>query len=102
MSRLGQKLRDERWVIIRPYLTERATAMAANAKHPVYAFLVETWATRASVAAAFKAIYGIKPQRVNMINSPERRLMARGRVGHRPGFKKALVALKAGEKIDFV
>ncbi len=101
MSRLGNKLRSLPEVIIRPYLTERTTTLATT-PHPVYAFVVAPTATRATVARAFQAIYGHRPSRVNIINVSEKRIVVRGRVGKRPGFKKALVALNPGEKIDFV
>jgi len=94
-------LREARDVIIRPYLTERATALGERPA-PVYTFVVTAPATRRAVARAIEEIYKIRPRRVNIINAPGKRRLVRGRLGRRPGFKKALVYLRAGEKIDFV
>jgi large subunit ribosomal protein L23 len=87
---------------LRPHLTERSSAASLDAKHPVYTFLVAPESNKALVRAAIKALYGVTPRKVNILNIRPGRVRVRGRLGKTPGKKKALVYLRAGDKIDFV
>lgn len=105
MSKLGHQLATK-IILTRPHLTEKSAALATpgpgqEKRGPVYTFQVAADATRVAIKAAALALYKVKPIKVNMMQAPGKKIFQRGRVGRRPGFKKALVYLKVGDKIDF-
>lgn len=83
-------------IIVKPLITEKATNLVTANK---YSFFVAKNANKISVAKAIKAIYGVKPLAINIINHQGKRV-ARGKVrGQRSDSKKAIVTLKKGETI---
>ena len=102
MSKLGQQLNPFELVLRNPHVTERSSALSFNVEYPVYTFVVAENANKATVRLAVKKLYHVKPVRVNIVNIPPRQILVRGKRGSKPGFKKALVLLKKGDKIDFV
>ena len=80
-------------ITLKPLLTEKVSQTG------VQAFAVSPSANKASVRAAIKAQYQVTPRRVNIINVRGKRIVMRGKLGQRPGMKKALVYLKPGESI---
>jgi large subunit ribosomal protein L23 len=84
-------------VLVKPIITEKGTALAADSK---YLFAVELKANKISVAKAIEDVYGIKPAKVNMVRM-EGKTKVRGRiVGKRKDWKKAIVTLPAGKTIN--
>lgn len=109
MSKLGRQIYTPKVFLTRPHLTEKSTdaATATQTAGPVYTFRVSSDANKPLIAKAFRALYGLKPSRINLIRVAARTVPGRGgrrraRIGRVPGFKKALIGLKPGEKIDFV
>lgn len=87
---------SNRW-LVRPVITEKATDLSADNK---YAFVVEKAANKIEVAKAIKAVYGVEPVAVNIINMQGKKV-ARGRIrGQRKDWKKAIVTLKKGDTIS--
>ena len=94
-----QSHRSPTHALIRPHITERATALA---EQNAYVFVVEPKATKREVIAAVKALYNVVPHKVNTVSIPaKRRTGRRGIHGVHSGYKKAIVYLKAGETISF-
>lgn len=88
-----------KFIIKRPLITEKATQMSNMGK---YLFLVEDWATAPEVKKAIKEIYKVEVERVQTINTrPKPRRLGKS-VGVKPGYKKAIVTLKAGQKLDIL
>lgn len=84
-------------VIIKPYITEK-TAILAHDNH--YVFVVDVGANRVQVRNAVKAMYGVLPVSVNIQNQRGKRVRF-GRVrGQQKAWKKAVVTLPKGTKID--
>ncbi len=80
-----------------PHITEKSSELAGENK---YVFRVEKWANKNEVKKAIERIYGVDVKGVAIINIPpkERRL---GRyTGWKKGFKKAIVQVKEGQKIE--
>ncbi len=71
-----------------------------RAAGPVYAFAVSDRATKPEIKALVKRLYKITPQKVSILNVKPKSLVYRGRAGERSGYKKALVYLKPGEKLE--
>ncbi|MEI6587406.1 MAG: 50S ribosomal protein L23 [Candidatus Moraniibacteriota bacterium] len=84
-------------VLIEPIVTEAATVLIENNK---YIFKISSRATKLQVKMAIEKIYNVKVEKVNTVSVP-RKFRSRGRIpGWKPGYRKAIVTLKAGNKID--
>lgn len=86
-------------VIKKPLITEKAVGLQANTA-PRYAFVVDRFATKDTIRNALVSLFKVHVTRVNttIIRGKNKRV---GRsVGRRSNWKKAIVTLKAGEKIE--
>lgn len=101
MSKISNIIKSDEVVLTRPRVTEKATFLAGATK-PVYTFEVSSRATKPEVIKAVLAKYKVKAVKVNIVTLPAKAVVVRGRKGHQPAIKKALVFLKAGEKIELV
>lgn len=82
--------------VIRPHVTEKSTLL--NEKG-IYVFKVKPNINKIMVKAAVKSNYGVNPAKVRIVNAPSKQIFIRRRRAVKPGFKKAIVYLKTGEKI---
>ncbi len=87
-------------VLIGPMLTEKGTLMKETDNKVL--FRVARHANKIEIKKAVEEIFKVKVDRVRTIN-------VRGKIkrmgkfeGKRPDWKKAIVALKEGEQLDFV
>lgn len=82
-------------------LTEKATRLTeANNQ---YVFRVAVKATKTQIRRAVETVFGKKVVAVNTCNyEGKKRRERRASYGRRPHWKKAIVTLKEGEKIDLV
>ena len=85
------------FVIEQPWITEKSTALNAAGK---YVFIVKPSATKNEVKKAVHDIYKVNPISVNIVRKSARMKRFRAGYGRKPGYKKAIVTLRAGEKID--
>lgn len=70
---------------------------------PKYVFIVDKRANKQEIAEAIEQIYSdkkVKVISVNTINTKPKARRMRGRPGMKPGFKKAIVTLEAGDSIE--
>ena len=86
-------------VLIKPHVTERSSLFIGQ---NVYSFIVDRRATKFDVKKAVEDIYKVTPRKVNIVSVPAKKVFGRGRIGRRSGFKKAIVYLKEGDKIDII
>lgn len=84
-------------IILRPRITEKATDKQQD---NVYIFEINTRANKNEVKVAFSKIYKIMPVKVNIVKSPAKNVIVRGKRGVKNGVKKAYVYLKEGDKIE--
>lgn len=86
-------------VIVKPRITEKAVG---KSEQNVYTFVVARTATKYDVRDAVKAIFGVTPVKVNIVNKTPRQFMSRvkGRTTTETGMKKAYVYLKKGDTIN--
>jgi len=84
-------------VLRRPSITEKNTVLQAQGK---YVFEVAARANKQQVKQALEAAFKVKVTAVNMITVPGKQR----RIGRRqvltPSWKKAIVTLKSGDKIE--
>ena len=85
------------FIIKRPFITERSTELGKIGK---YVFLVQDFATKPEVKKAVKAIYKVDAVSVNIINKPAKKKRMGSLKGSQRGYKKAIVTLKKGQKIE--
>ncbi|MCB1118667.1 MAG: 50S ribosomal protein L23 [Chlamydiia bacterium] len=74
-------------------------------KTPKYVFIVDKEANKREIAQAVEEIYRdqkIKVISVNTIRMKPKKRRVRGRVGFKPGFKKAIVTLSEGDSLENV
>lgn len=96
-EKLSAKGKDiPRGSVIRPHVTEKSTLL--NEKG-IYVFKIKPNINKIMVKAAVKSNYGVNPAKVRIVNAPSKQIFVRRRRAVKPGFKKAIVYLKTGEKI---
>ena len=91
-------LSNYRDIIKAPVITEKSTAIASNDKS--YVFKVDAKANKSQIKDAIEKIFNVKVENVNTVNvHPKKK-----RVGRHSGmtnkYKKAIVTLKDGNKIE--
>jgi len=80
-----------------PLITERALIQQEKGK---YRFRVSWQATKQEIKQAIERIFAVKVARVNTLNVRGRLKRLRLRAGYTPRWKKAIVTLKPGQKIE--
>ncbi len=87
-------------VLRRPLVTEKSNYQSSKLNQ--YAFLVDNDATKIQIKDAIETLYDVKVTSVNIINTAAkrgRRARSRRLLIRRPGYKKALVTLAAGQTL---
>jgi large subunit ribosomal protein L23 len=93
-------MRDPFDILKHPRITEKATALAEKNQ---YVFKVVPNATKIEIKYAVEQIFKKKVARVNTLNVTGKKKRERTAAsGKTPDWKKAIVTLKNGEKIDLV
>lgn len=84
-------------VLKEPIISEKSTSLSEEGK---YIFKVFPNANKKDIKKAIEDIYKIKVKKVNIINIvPKKKRLGR-QEGWKSGYKKAIISLEAGEKID--
>jgi len=90
--------RQQMYDLIRaPVITEKATNVS---EHNQVIFRVPLSATKREVRAAVEGLFNVKVTAVNTIRVVGKLKRFRGRVGRRSDYKKAVVTLSEGQRID--
>ena len=87
-------------VVIRPIDTEKTRYQASDLGQ--YTFEVDRSANKIEVKRAIEEIYGVEVVAVNMLNIPAKasRRFGRRRIVRRAPWKKAVVTVAEGERLD--
>jgi len=85
-------------VLQRPLITEKNTILQAQNK---YAFEVAKEATKPQIQQAVEKAFRVKVINVNIIKVTGKTRRVGRRVYNTPPWKKAVVTLRAGDKIEF-
>ncbi|CQR71612.1 LSU ribosomal protein L23p (L23Ae) [Sporomusa ovata] len=89
---------NPRDILLRPYITEKTNALMAENK---YTFIVPLTANKVEVRQAVEQIFKVKVLNVNTIRVMGKTKRMGKNIGKRSDFKKAIVKLAAGERIEF-
>ncbi len=102
--KIDKKLAAQAYGVVKePHITEKATSLTDQNK---YVFRISPKANKIEVKKAIEALYETKVARVHIIHSAaKKRRLGRTegwRGGLKKGFKKAIVTLEKGEKIELL
>ncbi|MEW5816801.1 MAG: 50S ribosomal protein L23 [Spirochaetota bacterium] len=90
-------------IIIEPVLTEKTNSLREKEKRQ-YVFRVDTRANKIQIMQAVKELFSVNPVACNIMNVKPKPRTSRSKSGYKRGrtssWKKAIVTLKTGEKID--
>ena len=89
---------DAREVVKKPIVSERSYKLI---EHNRYTFEVDKRARKPEIASAVEEIFKVTVTRVNTMNVPGKARRVRAVKGMTPAWKKAIVTLKEGDKIEF-
>ena len=82
----------------KPHITEKSGLLNERA---VYVFKVKPRGNKITIKNAIEKLYGVSVNKVRVIPTPSKEKFIRGKWGRKPGYKKAVVYLQKGEKIEF-
>lgn len=86
-------------VLIKPLLTEKSTMLKEEPGQAT--FLVDPRANKFEIRRAVEKAFNVTVKEVNIVRRKPRNRKRQGKVtGQKPGWKKAYVMLKAGDKIE--
>jgi len=84
-------------ILIRPMISEKGTYLAGQNK---YLFEVAGTANKIEIKKAIKAVYGVDPVAVNVVNMPGKIVSYRRISGRTKARKKAIITLAKGQSIE--
>ncbi|MBI4837506.1 MAG: 50S ribosomal protein L23 [Candidatus Portnoybacteria bacterium] len=80
-----------------PHITEKAVGLGAQNK---YVFKVSPDANGAEAKKAIQELYGVRVENVNIIKIPRKKRRVGRNEWFKPGYKKIIVTLREGDKIE--
>lgn len=86
-------------ILVGPHITEKAAIAEANGE---YIFIVAKSANKIQITKAISDTYGVKVEAVRIINTKGKKRRRGQYIGVTSGFKKAVVKLVNGEKIELI
>ncbi len=90
-------MRDPRDVILKPVVSEKSYGLLDAG---VYTFVVHPYANKTEIRQAVESIFNVEVTNVNTLNRKGKRKRRKQFYGTRPDTKRAIVTLKAGDRID--
>ena len=92
-------MKDPRDVIIRPVVSEKSYGLLDEG---VYTFIVDPGSNKTEIRQAVEAIFNVEVTNVNTLNrkGKRKRMRRQATYGQRSDTKRAIVTLKAGDRID--
>jgi len=86
-------------ILREPHISEKATYLSDEGK---YIFKVFENANKIQIKDAVSALYGVRVKDVKTIIIKSKSRKMRNVSGHKPGYKKAIVILEKGQKIEIL
>ncbi len=86
-------------IIKKPWITEKSTRLGVARQ---YVFVVQSGATKPEIKKAIHELYKVDVVSVNTVNRPAKTKRFRGVKRKQGNYRKAIVTLKEGQKIDLV
>jgi len=86
-------------VLSSPHITEKATILEKDNK---YVFKIRLKTNKTEIKRAVEDIYRVDVVGVKIINIPKKRRRLGRQIGWRKGYKKAIIEIKKGQKIEIL
>ena len=83
--------------VLRPHLSEKAATLARANQ---YVFLVSPAATKQELKRSIARLYRVDVERVRTIRVPGKRVRLGKFEGRKSGYKKAIISIAKGQKIE--
>ncbi len=96
---VAEKVEKKEVSILTKRVTEKSGILSTK---NAYTFLVPMDSNKSAIIAAFKKEYKKNPTKVSIARMPSKPLFRAGRPAWKSGYKKAVVTLKKGDKIEFM
>ncbi len=87
-------------IIIKPLVTEKSTVLQDIRNH--FTFKVHPKANKSEIHKAVETLFDVHVEKVRVMNMPGKMRRFLGRPGRSNPWKKAVVTLRKGEKIEIV
>lgn len=84
-------------ILVSPHTTEKTTQ---SGKKGAFIFKVSPKSNKIMIKKAVQELHRVNVVKVNVSKSPSKKRFVRGRIGEKAGYKKAIVYLKKGERIE--
>lgn len=92
-------MREPQKIILRPLITEKSTSQKEEARQ--YAFEVDRNANKIEIKEAVEYLFKVKVDKVRTLNVLGKVKRLGRKYGKRPDWKKAIVTLREGDRIEF-
>jgi large subunit ribosomal protein L23 len=92
-------MKDKFSIIKKPVITEKSTALTESGNKVV--FQVDVNANKREIKEAISSIFHVEVLNVNTIKIEGKKRRVRLKEGKKPDWKKAIVTLKEGDRIEF-
>lgn len=86
-------------ILYSPHITEKAAALGEKNS---YVFKIWPLANKTEIKKTVEGIYGVNVIGIKIINIPRKQRRLRRQTGWRKGYKKAIVKVKEGQKIEIL
>ncbi len=95
----GQLTEHDYEVLHSPHVTEKATKLSEENK---YVFKVSKQTNKNQIKQSVENTYGVDVEEIRVINIPKKKRRIGRHTGWRKGYKKAIVRVKKGQKIEIL
>ncbi len=90
-------MKNPRDILKKPLITEKSMDLVEDNK---YTFIVDLKSNKIEIKKAVEELFKVKVEKVNTMRYKGRMTRVRGRLGYTQDYKKAIVTLKQGDKIE--
>ena len=84
-------------IILNPIITEKSTVLQEMGK---YCFKVNPRANKKEIMEAVRVVFNVEPVSCTVMNMKGKRKRERYKIGYTASWKKAIVTLREGDKIE--
>jgi len=91
------RIPDPRDILLAPVISEKSYGLLDENK---YTFIVSPDANKTQIKIAVEQVFGVKVTAVNTSNRQGKRIRTRLGYGRRAASKRAVVSVRAGDRID--
>ncbi|OGY68348.1 MAG: 50S ribosomal protein L23 [Candidatus Harrisonbacteria bacterium RIFCSPLOWO2_02_FULL_45_10c] len=88
-----------KFLVKKPIITEKSTDLGKSGK---YVFLVDSGATVTEAKKVVQSVYNVTVVKANVINVKSKVRRLGSSVGVKPGYKKIIMTLKSGQRLDII